>query len=1255
MLNAVVARGNAALRSVINPAERWRYPLAALRKSIDKGWWNRTSGTWLGGVLTTALLRAMSRYPAAVAPIFRELRRTERKQKALDTVESAWDSNASTSAEWSLACAQAWYENKTMWRGDIALAQAMDLAPDWVTLYELQASNRSERGHMALAVEAAQRVIELRSNPEATRRWSAFIGSELFKAHQYADALSYLERGEPELPHWVYWYERAVCNHHTGHFAEAERCFSRAGDLRVPQLPHELRTPSLHYYQGQFSEAAALLIQEPADPAQDRGEHLALLGRTLLRLERADEAVRYFRARRRENDTADIAKIAALAEELAGNPTEAISEYRSAIDHHNLALQHRLARAQHAAGLIDDAVATWLSITEPNDELRNLDQEPDPNFTNLSRTTVSLPDAGLTTHLPTLTRLAASASSEQNVSRIYRKLGRTLAALGDETGALRAFMRAAPELLPHPSETAPNFAPLGPFERYAAAYETLPLETDVVLYESFHGVRTGCSPLALCQHLLNERPGLRHVWAITNDAVIHPSLRNHPKVSFVLVNSEGYRLHLATAGYLINNNTFPRHYVRREGQRYLNTWHGIPWKTLGRDISGDPYFYDNIARNLLQASHLAFPDDHTTRVMLGTQAISDISTAHVTIAGQPRMDNTLALSDAAQNSLRRRLGVRKNEQTILYAPTWRGANGAIDAPIKPYKDAISALARVQNSKIVLRLHYLISSRLDFDDLPTNVLVAPEEIDTNELLAVTDILVSDYSSLIFDFAPLNRPIIKYVYDLDSYTADRGLYFSMEEVPGVNCRTESELIHETQRAALHPELHDWSASPTRGTWKNEDGHATERVAAAFFADDHQQRTQQRDHDRVLVAMGSLNPNGITRSLRNLIASDPETAQHVQLMIPRGMLNNHLGHDAAEEFRTSIDISPTVHQRVYTRRENLAWDRLQAANQPIDGKLREVLSARMQRDRRRLFGEVKFSAAVDFDGYNLHHSVLIALGFPASTKTVYTLHNDFEQEWRLKYPNLGSTGLILSNFDVLASVSDPTRELNQTNLERDFSTPADLHFTMLNTINIASIRAQGAEPLDKDLQEWLAHPGPHAVVVGRLSLEKNHSALLEAFAGMDRPKHEQPNLTFLGDGPRRLHLMRQAQELGVADRVLFAGHRRNPYPMMQHADVLLLPSLHEGLPMVLLEAMTLGTPVVSTRIPGPASLLRDGEFGLLVEPTPEGLCEALRAIADDALVTPGAFDPHAHQRMAIDAFRRAIGREPVHLGLPVNDSSP
>lgn len=1229
--------------TALSSSNRWRLELLALQKLVDLK--SAPIGARQRAVdsLVTRLLRIMEREPASVVPVARELRKIDRKHDALEVVDRLWENKAQSSAEWALACAVFWYEDYTMWRGDLAIHQAAGLAPQWADIFEEQARNRSFRNHMALAVQAAQRVIELRRSPNSTRYWSEFIGTELFKGGQREEALEYLERGLPENPDWRYWYRRAVCCEETGRPVEAAEYYDRAGELRLPETPLELRTAALHYFQHAIPKVVTALEFSRADSGVPWTEpdRLVLLSQALLRLERPKEAVVHLRARDRAIESADLARIAALAEELAGNQATAIDEYRQAIDRHGLPLHHRLVRVLRELGRVEEAVEAWAETIEL-DDLDDLDDEVDPNFaSDLARAKTALHKNDSEAALLVLKRLAGCASSTDNVRRVQRTLGSILHQLGETEAALRAFTRGSGDLAPHPSESEAQFAPLGDYERYAAACDVLPVEPDIVLYEAFQGAQTSCNPLALCQHLLRERPDLHHVWAIREGVAIHRSLRNHPKVSFVRIQSEGYRLHLATAGSLINNNSFLKYFIRREGQRYLNTWHGVPWKTLGRDTVNDPYGYGNLARNMLQATHLAFPDQHTKQVMLDREDVGALSTAQLIVGGQARVDQTLTMDAQSKSDLRKRIGVEAERRVVLYAPTWRGGLHTVDSSIEPYVRAISALIKIPQTTVLLRVHHLMASKLNHQALPKNVIVVPAEIDTNELLAIVDVLVSDYSSVIFDFAPLGRPILKFVFDHASYAAERGLYFGLDDVPGLNCSNEDELGRAAARAVLQSEPCDWSTSATAPAWLGDDGNTARRITNALFSDLPEPRVEDQDvGGGVLISTAGINPNGITRALRSLLASDLRPLGNVQLMIYRGAVANPLNEDVAAELHESACFTLTEHQRSSTRRENLAWARLQSADQPITDGILEILRGRMQRERRRYFGETQFASVVDFDGYNLHQSALAALGFPSETKKIYVLHAEFESERRLKYPYLSAVGRLLGNFDVLGSVSSPTSQLNSQDLEHEFGVPAELHTTIQNMLDVGGIRRQSENPLDADLGRWFETSGHHVIVVGRLSIEKNHSSLLDALDKVIREGNESLKLTVLGDGPRMPHLVQQARDLKIMNRVFFAGYRANPYPAIKAADALILPSLHEGQALVLLEAMTLGTDVVASNAPAPSSALEHGALGMLVAPDVDGLSDGLQAIADDMLHAAGSFDAYAYQARAQRTFLDAVG---------------
>ena len=157
---------------------------------------------------------------------------------------------------------------------------------------------------------------------------------------------------------------------------------------------------------------------------------------------------------------------------------------------------------------------------------------------------------------------------------------------------------------------------------------------------------------------------------------------------------------------------------------------------------------------------------------------------------------------------------------------------------------------------------------------------------------------------------------------------------------------------------------------------------------------------------------------------------------------------------------------------------------------------------------------------------------------------------------------------------------------------------------------------------------------VCVGRLSPEKGQAGLLEAFARV-ASDHPDVQLTLVGDGPELDLLKRHAEALSVTAQVTFAGRlgEKDALDQIAHSDVLVLPSFMEGLPIVLMEAMAIGTPVIATRVAGIPELVEDGKNGLLFTPSDWGaLADCMRRLADD---------PRLRASLATEG-RKAVERE-------------
>lgn len=137
-----------------------------------------------------------------------------------------------------------------------------------------------------------------------------------------------------------------------------------------------------------------------------------------------------------------------------------------------------------------------------------------------------------------------------------------------------------------------------------------------------------------------------------------------------------------------------------------------------------------------------------------------------------------------------------------------------------------------------------------------------------------------------------------------------------------------------------------------------------------------------------------------------------------------------------------------------------------------------------------------------------------------------------------------------------------------------------------------------------------------VGRFDVPKNHPGLLEAFRLLLQT-HPECRLRLVGDGDLRAEMEALAREKGISQAVEFCGMQTDVYPYLHDADIFVLPSIYEGNPMTMIEAMGTGLPIVASRVGGIPDMVADGQSGILVEPEPESICEGLSRLVEDQVL--------------------------------------
>ncbi|MDQ6600369.1 CDP-glycerol glycerophosphotransferase family protein [Bacillus salipaludis] len=614
--------------------------------------------------------------------------------------------------------------------------------------------------------------------------------------------------------------------------------------------------------------------------------------------------------------------------------------------------------------------------------------------------------------------------------------------------------------------------------QYTRFYEDLDVINNTVLYESRDGKSLTDSPYAIFKYLLSnpEYKDYKHIWSVDSfedlDSVIS-QYKDRENVTFVKRNSEEYLKSLATSKYLINNSTFQSFFIPKKEQVYINTWHGTPLKNMGFDIPGNPAHSQNVVRNFLSADYLLSPNEHTTDMFIDSYKLDGLYSGEIIEEGYPRIDLTYHTDASAFQSQLSRLdlNIDQQKQTILYAPTWKGKNVSsakndmyqIIADMNYLKQQVG-----KEYNILIKVHpFLYGQARKFTEVKD--ILIPDFVDTNELLSTVDILITDYSSIFFDYLVTNKPILFYVWDYDDYNQQRGRYLSDEELPGPTLFTIQGVAQTIQNIGQTSDKYKDVYKQNQKRFTNhDDGNVTKRIVEYIFMKKNTPLKVIKNLDtkkkKILIYPGGMANNGITSSFINLMDNIDFDQYDVSIFTKspnsKEVLNNisKVNKKARFLFRHGLPDYGLFEKY----RDKLVHNR--GAHTSLTKKAYPEEAYR--REFKRYFGRSNFDYAIDFSGYSLFWAKYILVS-DAKKKICY-MHNDIlsdsERTINGKRPhriNLRGLFSVYNQFDKLVSVSVGTMELNKKNLiEYADESKFDFIMNSINPQKILTLSNEGNE---------------------------------------------------------------------------------------------------------------------------------------------------------------------------------------------------
>ncbi|HEY9290821.1 MAG TPA: CDP-glycerol glycerophosphotransferase family protein [Microlunatus sp.] len=353
----------------------------------------------------------------------------------------------------------------------------------------------------------------------------------------------------------------------------------------------------------------------------------------------------------------------------------------------------------------------------------------------------------------------------------------------------------------------------------------LPLE-DAVYFESFGGKYASCSPRAIFERMAELELPYQVYWGIRDFSVAVPA----GAVPVLMHTREWYRIRRRSR-YLITNSWMQPTFDKQPGQQVVQTWHGTPYKMLALDrpsAEHRPGFRQAIRNESAKWDYLVAQSDYHASAMASAYQ------HHGTVirSGYPRNDIVnRAEGEAVRSRLRTLLGIRDDQRAVLYAPTWREDLNVMVADL----DLARLREALGDEWVVLARGHGNMLRRDHDHSAPGVIDVTSYPRAEHLFLASDVGITDYSSIMFDYASSGKPLLFFVPDLERYVGTlRGVYFDLAETaPGPLLVSTDEVVETLRNLDQVVVDHaDGYAGWRQRYVPWDDGHAADRVVEAVF---------------------------------------------------------------------------------------------------------------------------------------------------------------------------------------------------------------------------------------------------------------------------------------------------------------------------------------------------------------------------------------------------------------------------------------
>ncbi|MDC7302060.1 CDP-glycerol glycerophosphotransferase family protein [Agathobacter ruminis] len=777
---------------------------------------------------------------------------------------------------------------------------------------------------------------------------------------------------------------------------------------------------------------------------------------------------------------------------------------------------------------------------------------------------------------------------------------------------------------------------------YYRNYKRASLKDHYILVESKNGDDIAGNMFSILSELTNQEYQSFHIFLaakLEKMEQFQELLANNGITNVKIIESgtrKYYKL-LATAKYIFLDTSLNRDYMKKDGQIITNTWHGTPLKLMGMQVKDRAYAMGNVQRNLQMADYLVYPNRLMKDIMFKAYCLDNLYQGTVLMSGYPR--NSIFFDQKAADSVRKEIGY-ENKKLYVYMPTWRGSLNKLD--VTKQVDEMEYLLRELDATmsddvtILAKLHPFVGDAIDFSGFH-HIHAFPKNLDSYRVLNAADGLVTDYSSVFFDFVNTRKKIIIWAYDKYAYLGERGTYVALEDMPFPVVASPKELAEEMQKGKSYDE----------SDFIEKNGfcdcpEATRNLCHHVLLNENccnAEKNAGNGKENVFFYVSTLAKNGITTSILSLMEHlDLKDKNYFAVFREKTFARYP---ERLEVLPENVSIWPISSEPRYSLKDKW-YAHLYFAKNRVSKRILRHIEDLYSREIKRHFNGVKVDYAVHFTGYEKH--VINIFGRLQAERTII-VHNDMTEELKTKdnqhrptlewaYANYDHVGIVSKDLEA------PTRSLGAKDSNLCLTYNCHAYETILKKADEPIVFQKHTETnTDQEtILQALESEGQKFINIGRFSYEKGHDMLIQAFTKYYK-EHPDAKLFLIGGyGNLYRKTLRKAAMSPAKNNIFIIRQIDNPMPILKKCDFFILSSRYEGFGLVLLEADTVGVPVASTEIVGPTGFMRENG-GYLVPPTVKGIYQAMRSY-DRGEIQPLNIDYEKYNQNAAEQFRKVIG---------------